>query len=367
MRFIHLSEALRMFRRSRYVRKHGFHKYSGDDVKIAEQIIDSCWNKEKQYFQVSSGHFNEFYCRDFGICAEALVKLGHKEKVIKTLDYALSRFKKHGSITTSISPSGKCFDFPYYAVDSLPFIIHAIRVSNAKDVLKRYKDFLVKELDNYYETVFDNSVRLVRNDRYFSSMKDYSKRESACYDNCVLSMLSDDLSEIKFYNPFSDYDIKRSILHNFWSGEYFYDDLSQQKIVTGDANVFPFWCGVIDSKHLFELCMASIEKARLAKPFPLKYTTKPERIHRMHLLEIFAGDYERDSIWAHLAMCFLDVVKKYDKKRFTTYMQQYRQLILKHRNFLEVYRRDGEPFHTRFYHADESLLWVAKYLSLKKY
>ena len=123
MKLIHISEALRMFKRARRVSREGFKRYKGSPEHIAKQIIESCWNKEDKYFQVSSGHFNEFYCRDFGMCAEALVKLGHKKKVIQTLDYALNKFKQSGRITTSISPSGKCFDFPYYGADSLPFII----------------------------------------------------------------------------------------------------------------------------------------------------------------------------------------------------------------------------------------------------
>jgi hypothetical protein len=366
MRLIHLSEALRMYRRSRYVSKHGFHEYSGDDAKIAKQIIDSCWNKEKQYFQVSSGHFCEFYSRDFGMCAEALVKLGYKEKVTKTLDYALAKFRRHGRVTTSISPNGICFDFPYYAADSLPFIIRAINVSKAKRLLIEYGDFLVSEIDYYYANVFDNRLSLVKKDRFFSSMKDYSRRRSACYDNCMLSMLKDDLQELGFYNPFEDYDIKKSILHHLWNGHYFYDDIERQRVVTGDANVFPFWCGVVKSAHLFRLCMESMEKAGLTKPFPLKYTTKPDKIHRMHSLELFAGDYERDSIWMHLGLCFLDVVKKYDRPILSKFMKQYGSIIKKNHNFLEVYDAKGEPFKTRFYQSDESMLWVSKYLALKK-
>ncbi len=33
---------------------------------------------------------------------------------------------------------------------------------------------------------------------------------------------------------------------------------------------------------------------------------------------------------------------------------------------LEVYDRNGKPFSTLFYHTDESMLWCANYLYLKK-
>ena len=355
-----------MFRRARHVKQHGLKQYKGAPKQVGEQIIDSCWNKKHKYFMVSSGHFNEFYCRDFGMCAEALTKLGYKSKVHQTLDYALSKFSRNKRITTTISPSGRCFDFPYRGADSLPFIIRAIRVSNAKTILKKHEKFLKKEMEYYYSEVFDNKRSLIRTDRHFSSIKDYAKRSSSCYSNCVLAMLKDDLTALKFYNPFKEYDIKKSILHHFWNGDYFYDDTTKTKVITGDANVFPFWCNVVSSKHIFELCMKSMEKAKLTKPFPLKYTTKSEKIHKVHFYEPFAGDYERDTVWIHLGLCFLDTVRRFDKKRFKEYIKQYENLIKKHRNFLEVYDRKGEPFNNFFYFTDDSMLWVSKYLDLKK-
>ncbi len=353
-----------MFRRARHVKRNGFGKYSGELEQIILQIIDSCWNGT--YLQVSSGHFNEFYCRDFGMCAEALVSLGYKDKVISTLDYALSKFVGHRRITTSISPRGRCFDFPQYGADSLPFIIHAIRVSDADDLLEKYSGFIGKEIDHYHENVFDARNFLIRRDRHFSSMKDYAKRRSSCYSNCMLHMLSRDLETLGIRSPLPSDIIKKQILDNFWNGKYFYDSLAKKDIVTGDANTFPFWCGVTDSKKQFRLCRESMEKAELTRPFPLKYTTEPAKIHKMHLIDMFAGDYERDAIWMHLGLCFLDVIKQFDKKRFEKYMDQYAKLITKQKNFLEVYNRKGRPLRTRFYVTDESMLWASKYLHLKR-
>ncbi|MBW2997399.1 hypothetical protein KY349_03610 [Candidatus Woesearchaeota archaeon] len=366
MKLIHLSEGLRMFKRARIVNKHGFKRYDGNLEQIIRQIIESCWNGK--YFQVSSGHFNEFYCRDFGMCAEALVKLGPKERVIKTLDYALTKFRKHGRITTSISPKGKCFNFLTYGADSLPFIIHSIHVADAKEILNKFKTFLNREIDYYHENVFDAKAFLVKEDRNFSSIKDHAKRSSSCYSNCMLYMLSTDLAALGFKSSFPDNIIRDAILKKFWSrsGNFFYDDLTSQDVVTGDANTFPFWCGVAKSKKRFKQCIESMEKAGLTKPFPLKYTTEQGRIHDMHLIDRLSGGYERDSIWMHLGLCFLDVIKQFDKKRFKRYMEQYEKLIMRHMTFLELYDRKGRPFKSRIYVTDESMLWAAKYLTLKK-
>jgi hypothetical protein len=366
MNLTHLSEALRMFRRSRYVRKHGFRKYSGTEEEIANQIINSSWNKKEKYFQVSAGHFSEFYCRDFGMCAEALIALGHRDKVIKTLDYALGKFKKHSRFTTSISPDGKCFNFPSYGADSLPFIIHALRVAKADSLVRKYRSVIESEILYYRDAVYDRKTSLVRQDCHFSSIKDYYKRCSSCYDNCMLFMLAADLDTLRLKNPFPAEKIRKAILATFWSGKFFYEDISAKNIITGDANTFPFWCGVTNSKQVFDICIKSIEKTGLTNPFPLKYSSKSKKTSSSTWNEFIAGDYERDSVWIHLGLCFLDVVTRFDSAKSGKYIAQYSALIRKYCNFLEVYDRNGFPFRTPFYVTDESMLWVSKYLALKE-
>jgi len=39
-------------------------------------------------------------------------------------------------------------------------------------------------------------------------------------------------------------------------------------------------------------------------------------------------------------------------------------LIETNRNFLELFDNKGKPFKSKFYHADESMLWAANYLTL---
>lgn len=367
MKLIYLSEVLRMFKRSLRIKKQGIKKYKGSPEQIAKQIINSCWNKKNSFFQTSAGHFNEFYCRDFGMCAEALTKLGYKKQIHKTLKYALNKFQQHGRITTAISPNGICFDFPSYGADSLPFLIHTLTVSDAKQLIKKYLPFLRQEIEFYYQNLFDNKRSLIHQDKHFSSMKDYAKRSSDCYSNCMFFMLADELDELStlnINNPFPTDKIRKAILENFWNGNFFHDDLEKTNIVTGDANTFPFWCGVTDSKTIFRKCIEEMKKAKLDKPFPLKYTTNKKKIHKMHFLEFLAGDYERDSVWVHLGLCFLDVVAQFDKRLFKKYMAQYTTVIINHKNFLEVYDRKGALFHNLFYYSDDSMLWVCKWLWL---
>ncbi|MEM2916641.1 MAG: hypothetical protein QXT19_04780 [Candidatus Woesearchaeota archaeon] len=47
-------------------------------------------------------------------------------------------------------------------------------------------------------------------------------------------------------------DAEKILLKHYWTGDYFLDDLSGKEHVAGDAQVFPFWTGVIDNKKLMK-------------------------------------------------------------------------------------------------------------------
>jgi hypothetical protein len=365
------SEALRMFLRRLDVAFNGVEEYGGSAEKICSQIIKDCYNHKKDYFMTSNGHFSEFYCRDFGWCTESLIGLGYRREVISTLAYALQAFKRHGSIEQSINPSGKPFTFPSnkYSPDALAFLVHSLRLANATYLINKYKRFLDEEIKKYYELVIDPSTGLVRKDKSFSSIKDYSVRQSSCYDNCVTGMLAQDLAQIKVLdNPFAKHghDYSRLLMKHFWTGEYFLDDLSGDKRICGDANYMPFWTGLITDKKILAKAIASVQKEGLDKLFPLKYTAKRHEKQKMIPLELLAGDYERGSVGAHLGMMFIKVAAMHDPALARNYLLQYKEKIEENHNFLEVYDTNGKPFKTLFYYSDEGMLWAANFLCMSK-
>jgi len=370
MSIIYLSGFGSMFLRRIKVLFTGTKQYDGDSIQIGKQIIDHCYNREKEYFMVSSGHFCEFYARDFGWCVESLLSLGMRDRVLKTLSYALIIFEKHGLIEQSINPSGKPFTFPDAQFsDALPFIIHSLRLSNAENLIKRHKGFLNHEIMRYFNGVVDKSTGLVRKNVHISSMKDYALRQSSCYDNAMTGMLANDLLALSasgLANPFKRYDYAKLLIKHFWTGEYFLDDLSGSKSVCGDANTIPFWAGVVRNKSILRKAIASVQREKLDRPFPLKYTSGRFKEQKMISAEFMAGDYERDTIWAHVGLMYIKVVAEVNKDLARKYLAAYERQMLLHRNFLEVYDRGGKPFKTIVYYADESILWVANFMQLKK-
>ncbi|MCK4522497.1 MAG: hypothetical protein KAU20_08030 [Nanoarchaeota archaeon] len=360
---IFLKEGLRMFKRRIKVLFKGIKKYKGNHIQICKQIIEDCWNG--RYFMVSNGHFRLFYSRDFGWCCESLIKLGYKERVKKTLEYALDIFSKQKGIFTTINPKGVAFDFPYYASDSVPFIIRSLRLLNDRKLILKHRDFLNKEIKRYFDIVIDKETGLVKKDRVFSSMKDYSLRKSSCYDNCMAGMLALELGKIKILdNPLAKYDYESLIKENFWKKTHFIDDLSGYDFVTGDANVFPFWCGIFNDKKMLESCVEKIQQHGLDKPFPLRYYHSKIKEHDMISLEVFAKGYERDTVWWHMGPLYVDIVSRVNKKKAGEYLLKYKKIIEKYKNFLELFDSKGNPYKSLFYYSDESMLWCVNYLGL---
>ncbi len=355
-------EGLRMLVRSLKVRLKGFRRFEGTDEEICKQAIESCWNA--RWFQVSSGHFTVFYSRDFSWNCKSL--LGHKKRVERTLTMTMEIFRKHDRIAVAINDKGKPFDFPNYAIDSIPSMMRSLRIDKAKGIIEKNKEFLEKEVKRYFKRCIDASTGLVRADKHFSSIKDHSKRSSSCYGNCMVAMLSSDLDWAKLENPFKDYDYPTLIKKFFWTGEYFLNDLSGDKSITGDSQVFPFWCGVFDDKKMLRSCITSIQKEGLDKPFPLKYHLKEKGDHKMRLYDLIVNDYETHSVWAHIGMLYIGLVSKVDKKLAKEYLWHYKREIERYGTFLEIFDEKGDAFRTPLYITDEGMVWSAQYLVLKK-
>ncbi len=351
-----------MFRRKLRVQRKGFKQYPGNAKEICRQIIEDCWNG--RYFQASTGHFCEFWSRDFSWCCGPLLRLGYKEEVRKTLEYVLERYSRYGKVTTTISPGGRPFDFPNFSPDSLASLMLCLNQAKSKALISEYKDFLNRKISEYEEKVFDRETGLVRKGIPFSSVKDHAKRSSSCYNNVMLAMLAREIKKASLDNPLRGFNFKKNIKKEFWNGEYFYEDMQKLPVVTGDSNVFPFWTGIFDEKKMMRSAFRSIEEAGLDKPFPLKYSARRFEGQRMLFYDVLAKDYERTTIWAHIGMIYVGLLRGVDKQRYNRYREDYRTQVEKHKTFLEVYDPAGKPYKSLFYTTDEGMLWSSMLLEM---
>lgn len=354
---MNIREGLRMYRRAQRVKRQGFRRYPGSPEEICRAIVLDCFDG---YYRVSAGHFCEFYTRDFALCCDALLSLGHRKEVERTLQYALAVFERAGRVTTTISPDGKPFDFPCPGPDSLAFLLYAIRAAG----LPAEKRFLQEQVDLFVQRFMDDG--LPRPGR-LSSMRDHAKRVRSCYDMTMIALVAECCEDLGLQFPHAAGETSAKLIDTYWNGTYFFSDTQRQAIVTGDANVMPFWTGIVTDRKMRRNAMDAIRAAGLDEPFPLRYvSTTDKRAERVewHPASWFAPDYETDSIWAHLGLCYLTVLLDVDRKRARAHLSSYERKIGEHGTFLEVYDSTGEPYRTPFYVTDEAMLWCATYLKL---
>ncbi len=353
----HVREGLRYFSYGAKRKLLGAHRFSGSARSICDQIINRCWNGT--YFRNSAGHYREFWCRDFGFTVDALLRLGQRERVLKTLAYALETFSAHGRIETTISPSGVPFSFPdVYSPDSVAYLFHALRAAKAQKLVAQYKQFLQNEVKRFVAEAIDAQTGLIKRKTLFSGMRDYAVRDSSCYDNVMAAFLSNELDALKLDNPLKKLNIAQKIKETFWNGRYFRDDQSGATHVTSDANLLPFWTGVITDKSMLASVIGELERAGLASPFPLRYVHAQAK-EKMIWLSALVPQWEHDTVWSHIGLLYLQVLKTASPARYKKHLAAYKRIVQRDKTLFELFTPQGKPYKSVWYMADEAMLWAA--------
>lgn len=349
----HAIQALRYLSSSIQQKIRGPKRYPGNAEKICKQIIEDCWNG--RYYETSTHHYREFWARDFGYCAEHLVTLGHKNRALATLDYALSHYAKTG-IKTTISRNGKPFSFPnVYSPDSVALLFHALRVAHATKLAQEYRDFLQHELTTYANTVLENGR--VKRHTHFSGMRDHARHDSSCYNHCMSILLAREARQLGFDFPYNEHELTKN-LEEYWTGTHYKDDRANKE-ASGDANALPSWMGI--KKH-FNKSLKTIQEHQLDTPVPLAYSSH----QRTHMLgtEWLVPGWQHHTLWPFLGLLWSHAAKKNNPALAQRYKKQYAELIERDGTLYEVYKPDGNPYQSLFYHADEGMLWASMWLTL---
>ncbi|MBI4451541.1 hypothetical protein HY642_06205 [Candidatus Woesearchaeota archaeon] len=347
-------EALRFFAHTLRVKLKGYRQYDGDAAQICTAIVRDCWNRT--YFQTSTGHFCQFYTRDFGFCANALLELGYRHEVEQTLRYAMKKFQSAGRVTVAITPNGKPFDFPTHGPDSLAWFTHALTVSKYSLSIDE-KTFLEKQAKAYISRYIMPDGNIAAG--HFTSIRDHAIRSQSFYDQTMLCLAMRSLKQLGIRVP--ELPVRKA-LSCFWTGTHYSDTISQRH-ASADANLFPFWLGIDSSKKRLKSSINALQQQGLDKPFPLAYDSAR---HTMHFASTLAPNYEGTSLWGHLAPIYIQLLLTAYPSQGKTAVRQYAELIARHKNYLELYAPTGKPYASLLYAADEGMVWASLFLQCLK-
>ena len=348
----------------RQVRGHTRHP--GEAAAIVQACIEACWNGRT--FTASPGHFDMFWTRDLSFSVPSLVRLGHGERVRDSLGYALDVWNRRRShVTTTIHYFDRPGDVFEYGVDSLPLFMAALRSAGATDLVERHAAWLQAEVTHFYDTVVDPSTGLVRSDRKFSAHRDTVVNRSNVYGNTMVALLAKTIEETGWVDsPFERHfegDYGRLLLEHFWVEDHFRDALGDET-VSGEANIWPFYAGVIGDPERIAPALRYLDDNGFCDPYPLRYETsrRPER--EVWLTRHVLPDYQGSTVWTSLGAMYLQVLRSVDPILATRETARYVEWIERDGTFWEVMNALGQNWVSPRWImiGEESMLWSAIFL-----
>ncbi len=358
----YVSSGLRILRR----RVAGPRRFGDRAETICRAIVDACWTGE--YFAASAGHFRQAWTRDLGFAAASLVRIGEIERLAASLGWLLDVFARSGRVTTTVFPGGRARDVWTFGVDSLPLLLHGLRLVGAEDLVARHAGLLEGEIERYRATVVDPQTGLVRDDRHFSTHRDTVRTRSNAYANAMLLLLDGILRTTGWFPSPVPPGAAERFVDRFWRGDRFVDRPDRDE-VTGDATVVPFFFGVVPEDLGLLAALRAAEAAGLADPLPLRYAARRDRAREDPLQGFFVPDYQGTAIWTSLGAMYLVLLARSDPAAAAPLVAAYRRRIEADGTLWEVFAAEGgelHPYRGRFglFVADEGMLWAAIFAEL---
>jgi hypothetical protein len=355
-----------LVRARRHARGHTRHP--GDTAAIIRACIEACWNGRT--FTASPGHFDMFWTRDLGFSTPALVRLGEGDRVHASLAYALGAWTRRRShVTTTINYGDWPADVFEYGVDSLPLLLAALRAVDAADLVERHRDWLAAEVAWYAERVVDPATGLVRADRTYSAHRDTVVNRSTAYGNTMVALLAKTLAETGWFtSPLArhlDGDHDRLLRDHFWVGDRFRDRFGDES-VSGEANVWPFYAGVVTDREMLRSSLAHLEANGFADPYPLRYETVRRPAREVWFTRHVLPNYQGTTIWTSLGAIYLQLLRSVDPGAAAREIERYRAWIERDGTYWEVLDGRGRPWVSprRLFIGEESMLWSAIFLDV---
>lgn len=348
--------------------RRGHTRHTGDARSIVRACIEACWNGRT--FTASPGHFDMFWTRDLGFSTPALVRLGEVDRVRASLAYALAVWERRRShITTTINYGDRPVDVFAYGVDSLPLLLAALRAVDGADLMERHRAWLEREIAWFCSRVVDPATGLVRSDRTYSAHRDTVVNRSTAYGNTMVALLARTIAETGWFGSplerFFEGDHGRLLRARFWLGDRFRDALHDDS-ASGEANVWPFYAGVIAEEAMLGSALRFLEANGYCDPLPLRYETQRRPEREVWFTRHVLPDYQGSTVWTSLGAMYLQLLRVVDPLAAARQITRYADWIERDGTYWEVLDARGRPWVSprRLFIGEESMLWSAIFLDV---
>lgn len=339
-------------------------RFDGDAREICTTIVDRLW--EGDFYRTSLGHFDFFWMRDFGTVAESLVTIGYGDRVRHTLKWALTHYRRAGTVTLCIDQAGNTFNAPArQSVDALPWLLHSLVVSGYElnDV---ERTFLERQLRKYAKTFLDPETGSLKPGLHFAELRDAVFYDRSAYAVTLIARGVSASRELGLRElNFEPTQYRDELIAKYWTGDYFKADRTSDAY-SSECALMPFFLGIVDDPVLAAKTFDYIQHAGLNQPYPLIYSRQPDReIHfRFGMGPHNMRNYTGTTIWTWHATFYIHSLHKFGRPEYDAQYARFANLIEKTGTYPELINTDLTWYKARFYMADPGMVWAALFLSL---
>lgn len=388
----------------------GHVRHEGTAEEILRAGLERCWSGE--YLTASPGHYRQFWTRDQGFAAPALVRLGSPwpERLLSSLAWAMDVWTRRRShVTTTINPLLRApVDIFDYGIDSLPLLLTSVRAlergggasgAGAAALAHEHREWLATEVEHFVQVAVDPLTGLVRSDRHFSAHRDTFRNGSTAYANAMVAVLARTVAETGWgpdllsrhfradagagteadagdgsaegsgagpdagdgataKAPAIDWGVL--LRRHFWTGDRFRDRLGTDE-TSGEATLWPFFAGLIDDREMLAAALATLQRDGYTAPYPLRFQARHGSENLMLLYRLWSADYQTTTSWTSLGSIYLSLLAEADPEAAAIELDRTRRLIERDGTFWEVLDGTGRPWRSRsgLSVSDVSMLWGA--------
>lgn len=326
----------------------------GSAEAICRQVIERCWNG--RFFATGLGHYPDVWTRDLGLCAEAILRLGYRDRLRQTLAFALNAYERAGRVTTVVRRSGYAQDIYGEPADAVPFLLRSLALLGDRDLVEHHRGFLTSAARAY---LLDHGVH----DK--EGFKDTVVRGFSTYDVVMqdVALNATEALGMDFRSIAARLRLG-PLLRTLWRRGHFAptrDDNGNH--FSAEAALLPFILTEAPSGAMLAAALAEIRERNLDEPFPLVFSDPPDFEPTRLIPRLTTPGYQANTIWSIFGALTIVLARRAGETALAErYARSYATCIEEAGTFYELFTRNGTPYQSWCYRSCEGMLWAAIYL-----
>jgi hypothetical protein len=147
---------------------------------------------------------------------------------------------------------------------------------------------------------------------------------------------------------------------HFWKGDRFRDRIGAEQ-TSGEANIWPFFAGVIDDHEMQAAALATLQRDGYTAPYPLRFDIADRRDRLVFVYRFLSPDYQTTTSWTSLGSIYLSLLREVAPVLGASELERMARLVERDGTFWEVLDAQGRRWRSGngLSISDRAMLWGA--------